>query len=408
MMFCVQRQNFSRDFPRFFPRFFVAMQRTGALSRLLMCSVLFLMFTAISGKVAAAESEGSTVGKHRPATAGAKNRKRSSRKKSAPEGRGAAKAKGQAAVPKKAARASSHSRPRVQKGAAVRKAVPSSSAARQAVTPEGVERPSAKGAAPELLPRCGFTEASRRHLFSRAVYVLDEQTDTPLYSRNADLVAPIASVTKLMTAIVWLDQSPPAMGSRLEVTDDDLDTLKFTNSRLAVGSSVTRADMLHIALMSSENRAAAALSRDYPGGRAAFIAAMNAKAAGLAMPHTHFVNATGLAPENVSTAKELADLVKAANHYQLIRSYSVDKKKLVNIGRGQLQYINSNRLIRYGQVNASVQKTGFINEAGHNMVFRMMVHNRRPVIVSLLGSDTGDGSRLDGVRIAKWLTCSLQ
>jgi D-alanyl-D-alanine endopeptidase (penicillin-binding protein 7) len=262
--------------------------------------------------------------------------------------------------------------------------------------------------APRLLARCGFTPASRRQLFSHAVYVVDENTHTPLYAHNADAVAPIASVSKLMTAIVWLDSAHAPLQRRLEVTSADLDTLKFTHSRLDVGASLTRANMLHVALMSSENRAAAALSRDYPGGRPAFIAAMNAKARHLGMTHTQFTNATGLSPRNVSTARELASLVRAANGYPLIRRYSVDHQERVATGTGQLQYVNSNRLVRYGQVNASVQKTGFINESGHNMVMRVMVHGRRPVIVSLLGSATPEGSRLDGVRIAHWLSCSLR
>lgn len=262
--------------------------------------------------------------------------------------------------------------------------------------------------APRLLARCGFTPASQRHLFSHAVYIVDENTHTPLYARNADAVAPIASVSKLMTAIVWLDSGHAPLARRLEVTSADLDTLKFTHSRLGVGSEVTRANMLHIALMSSENRAAAALSRDYPGGRPAFIAAMNAKAQTLGMTHTHFVNGTGLSPHNVSTARELASLVRAANGYPLIRRYSIDHQDRVSTGKGQLQYVNSNRLVRYGQVRASVQKTGFINESGHNMVMRVMVHGRRPVIVTMLGSTTPEGSRLDGVRIAHWLNCSLR
>ncbi|WP_322102417.1 serine hydrolase [Paraburkholderia sp. J41] len=262
--------------------------------------------------------------------------------------------------------------------------------------------------APRLLARCGFTSASRRQLFSHAVYVVDENTHTPLYARNADAVAPIASVSKLMTAMVWLDSAHAPLARRLAVTRADLDTLKFTHSRLGVGSRVTRANMLHIALMSSENRAAAALSRDYPGGRPAFVAAMNAKARRLGMTHTRFVNGTGLSPHNVSTARELASLVRAANGYPLIRRYSVDHQDRVSTGLGQLQYVNSNRLVRYGQVRASVQKTGFINESGHNMVMRVMVHGRRPVIVTMLGSATPEGSRLDGVRIAHWLNCSLR
>ncbi|WP_240493514.1 serine hydrolase [Pandoraea sp. ISTKB] len=262
-------------------------------------------------------------------------------------------------------------------------------------------------AKPRLLARCGFTPASRKRLFSKAVYIVDEKTHTPLFALNADQVRPIASLSKLMTAVVWLD-SGPAMRAPLSVTRADLDTLKFTHSRLAVGSTLSRADMLHISLMASENRAAAALSRDYPGGRPAFISAMNAKARLLNMPNTRFENSTGLSPRNVSTARELARLVRASNGYPLIRRYSIDNQQLVPTGKGQLQYVNTNRLVRYGKVHASVQKTGFINESGHNMVMRVMVHKTRPVIVTMLGSDTPEGSRLDGVRIAHWLSCSLR
>lgn len=262
--------------------------------------------------------------------------------------------------------------------------------------------------APRLLARCGFTMTSRTRLFSRNVYIVDEQTHTQLYARNADHVAPIASVSKLMTAVVWLDQRHAPLAQPIGVTSADLDTLKFTSSRLTVGSSLTRADMLHIALMSSENRAAAALSRDYPGGRPAFVAAMNAKARSLGMPHTHFVNSTGLSPHNVSTARELATLVRAADGYPLIRLYSTDNEQRVPTSHGQLQYVSSNRLVRYGRVQASVQKTGFINESGHNMVMRVMVHGRRPVIVTMLDSASAEGSRLDGERISHWLNCSLR
>ncbi|VVE69040.1 D-alanyl-D-alanine carboxypeptidase [Pandoraea captiosa] len=262
-------------------------------------------------------------------------------------------------------------------------------------------------AKPRLLARCGFTPASRKRLFSKAVYIVDEKTHTPLFARNADQVRPIASLSKLMTAVVWLD-SAPAMHGPLTVTNADRDTLKYTHSRLRVGSTLSRADMLHISLMASENRAAAAMSRDYPGGRPAFISAMNAKARQLNMPKTRFENATGLSPRNVSTARELARLVRASNQYPLIRRYSIDHQQRVRTGKGQLQYVNTNRLVRYGKVHASVQKTGFINESGHNMVMRVMVHKQRPVIVTMLGSDTPEGSRLDGVRIAHWLSCSLR
>ncbi|QDD66726.1 D-alanyl-D-alanine carboxypeptidase [Herbaspirillum seropedicae] len=371
------------------PLFLSLLRRAGAVARLMMCSLLVLMLATLAGKFSEAQAAGSSAGKHRSAATGAKGRKRTVRKK--------------ASADKPARTARSRRALRRPAAAAAVAGTAATAATAAAATPASAP---ASGK-PELLARCGFTEASRRHIFSRGVYVLDEQTGTPLFERNADTVAPIASVTKLMTAIVWLDQKQLAMGNRLEVTEDDLDTLKFTHSRLGVGASLSRADMLHIALMSSENRAAAALSRDYPGGRPAFIAAMNARAQALGMSHTHFENATGLSPENVSTPRELAALVQAANRYQLIRNDSLDKQKMINIGRGQLQYINSNRLIRYDQVNASVQKTGFINESGHNMVLRMLVHDRRPVIVTMLGSGSADGSRLDGVRIAKWLNCSL-
>lgn len=376
-----------------FPLLLLLLGKTGTLARLLLCSLFLMFLTVVSGKMSEAQAAVSSTGKHRATATGTKGRKRSVRKKAA-------------ASP---ARSASHGRRRVRAAAvAAPAAVAGAAAVGGAAVASTTAAPPASAAKPELLARCGFTEASRRHVFSRGVYVLDEETGTPLFERNADTVAPIASVTKLMTAIVWLDQKQLPMGNRLEVTEEDLDNLKFTHSRLNVGASLSRADMLHIALMSSENRAAAAMSRDYPGGRPAFIAAMNARAQALGMPHTHFENATGLSPENVSTPRELAELVKAANRYQLIRNDSLDKQKIINIGRGQLQYINSNRLIRYGQVNASVQKTGFINESGHNMVLRLLVHDRRPVIVTMLGSDTAEGSRLDGVRIAKWLNCSLK
>jgi D-alanyl-D-alanine endopeptidase (penicillin-binding protein 7) len=390
-MFRTQQSRSGNDL-RFSLLILPGLRRAGMVVRLLMCSVLLLALTAISGKVSEAQAAGSTAGKHRAASSGAKGRNRSVRKK--------------AALPAKA-RTPARGRRHGRAAAVAAGATAATAAAAVAASPAAPAKAITTNTKPELLPRCGFTEASRRHIFSRGVYVLDEETNTPLFERNADTVAPIASVTKLMTAIVWLDQKSLPMANRLEVTEDDLDNLKFTHSRLNVGASLSRADMLHIALMSSENRAAAAMSRDYPGGRPAFIAAMNARAQALGMPHTHFENATGLSPENVSTPRELAELVKAANRYQLIRNDSLDKQKIINIGRGQLQYINSNRLIRYGQVNATVQKTGFINESGHNMVLRLLVHDRRPVIVTMLGSGTADGSRLDGVRIAKWLNCSL-
>ena len=352
----------------------------------MMCAALLCQLLWLAPHSASAAPKAKQPARQAPA-------KQSSRKKAA------------ASKPKRTAHA--RRKATVSRQAASAAAAGATGAAAAAATETAAAQNSASNR-PELLARCGFTPASRRHLFSRAVYVVDEATGTELFSQNADIVKPIASVSKLMMAMVWLDHNKASMRDRLEITEDDLDRLKFSHSRLRVGSKLTRADMLHIALMSSENRAASALSRDYPGGRPAFIDAMNAKAQALGMGHTHFINATGLSPENVSTARELANMVRAANRYALIQRYSVDKQQLINTGVGQLNYINSNRLVRYGKVHASLQKTGFIDESGHNMVMRVMVHDRRPVIMTMLDSDSGDGSRLDGERIAKWLSCSLK
>jgi D-alanyl-D-alanine endopeptidase (penicillin-binding protein 7) len=218
---------------------------------------------------------------------------------------------------------------------------------------------------------------------------------------------PIASVSKLMTAVVSLD-TKRALTKPLDVTVQDQDFDKFTGSRLSVGSKLSRQDMLHIALMSSENRAAAALSRDYAGGRSGFVAAMNAKARSLGMWHTSFVNGTGLSPQNVSTARDLSRLVEAAGRYPLIRAYSTDRAQIVfpGGGRAQLSYHNSNALVRGGDHSIVLQKTGFINEAGHCVVVRMTVHGR-PVDIVVLGAPGAHDHIADVVRIGRWLRCSL-
>ncbi|VVE68625.1 D-alanyl-D-alanine carboxypeptidase [Pandoraea anapnoica] len=413
------------------PRLYRMPPRAIAIARLVLFGVILLIAGLPVSDALAANAHQSSTGKRRhdavkkkkpvvkkakaapkhKATAASTSRKRAATH--AAKGRTSRTAK-KAAPPRhaKVTKSTAKRSPTVAR----RKAVPKAAMAAAGATAATAAKPGVTAAAsaqvstdakPRLLARCGFTPASRKRLFSKAVYIVDEKTHTPLFALNADQVRPIASLSKLMTAVVWLD-SGPAMRAPLTVTNADLDTLKFTHSRLAVGSTLSRANMLHISLMASENRAAAALSRDYPGGRPAFISAMNAKARLLNMPNTRFENATGLSPRNVSTARELARLVRASNGYPLIRRYSIDHQQLVPTGKGQLQYVNTNRLVRYGKVHASVQKTGFINESGHNMVMRVMVHKTRPVIVTMLGSDTPEGSRLDGVRIAHWLSCSLR
>ena len=282
---------------------------------------------------------------------------------------------------------------------------------RRARTHHGARRPHRArhgphaAARPRLLARCGYSSQARRLLHSQSVYVLDVRTGTVLLERNANVVRPIASVSKLMTAIVARRAHRPLDGI-LRVTSLDRDTIKFTGSRLKVGARLSRRDMYHIALMSSENRAAAALSRDYPGGRRGFVAAMNRQARRLGMSHTHFVNPTGLSPHNVSTAADLARLVAAADRDPLIRRFSADKEEVVYPGEGELAYVNSNPLVRFGHWPVRVQKTGFINEAGHCVVIRVLAHGRPETIV-LLGAPTRRDNILDTIQIGNWLKCSL-
>lgn len=238
-------------------------------------------------------------------------------------------------------------------------------------------------------------------LRSGVAYVVDQNSLEPLFDKNSRAVVPIASISKLMTAMVVLD-SKESLGEQIEVTDEDRDYEKNTGSRLSVGSVLSREDMLHIALMASENRAAAALSRYYPGGRPAFIAAMNAKAKQLGMTDTHFENSTGLTSHNVSSARDLVKMVNAAYQYPLIRQFSTDHSYDVYTGKRNLAYNSTNALIRNPSWDIGLQKTGFINEAGECLVMQTTIHNR-PVIMVLLDS-SGKYSRFaDATRVRTWL-----
>ncbi|MBU9693398.1 D-alanyl-D-alanine endopeptidase [Burkholderia multivorans] len=239
-------------------------------------------------------------------------------------------------------------------------------------------------------------------LRSSVAYVVDQNTGEPLFDKNSHAVVPIASISKLMTAMVVLDSKAP-MTEQIEVTDEDRDYEKGTGSRLSVGSVLSREDMLHIALMASENRAAAALSRYYPGGRSAFIAAMNAKAKALGMTDTHFENSTGLSSSNVSSARDLVKMVNAAYQYPLIRKFSTDRTYEVYTGKRNLVYNSTNALIRgNGSWDIGLQKTGFINEAGECLVMQATIHGR-PVVMVLLDS-FGKYSRFaDASRLRNWL-----
>jgi serine-type D-Ala-D-Ala endopeptidase (penicillin-binding protein 7) len=238
-------------------------------------------------------------------------------------------------------------------------------------------------------------------LASSSAMVVDATTGQAIFSKNADQTKPIASITKLMTAMVVLDANPP-MQEMITVSDDDVDYLKHTHSRLPVGTRLPRYDILRLALMSSENRAASSLSRNYPGGRQAFIKAMNAKAAQLGMSHTRFYDPTGLTPSNVSTAEDLVKMVRAASQYELIHEFTTTPNREVALRPNStpLQYKNTNVLVRElaEDWDIKVSKTGYTQEAGRCLVMMAVVANRKAVMVMLDSegklSPVGDANRL--------------
>lgn len=265
-----------------------------------------------------------------------------------------------------------------------------------------VRRAAFKPSAPSLGRSFGLHQTpDALALRSSVAYVIDQNTNEALFEKNARVVLPIASISKLMTAMVTLDANLP-LTDTLEVSNEDRDFEKGTGSRLSVGSRLSRADMLHIALMSSENRAAAALSRHYPGGRLAFITAMNQKAQALGMKDTHFFDSTGLTSRNVSSARDLAKMVNVAYQYPLIREFSTNAGHHVFTGKKAIQYKSTNALVRNASWEIGLQKTGFIREAGGCLVMQVTIQNR-PLIIVLLDS-TDEYSRLgDAMRIHTWV-----
>jgi D-alanyl-D-alanine endopeptidase (penicillin-binding protein 7) len=238
---------------------------------------------------------------------------------------------------------------------------------------------------------------------SSGVLVLDPTTGETLYAKNADQQAPIASITKLMTAMVVLDAKLP-LDEAIEITRDDVDHIKNTTSRLPIGSYFRRDDLLRLALMASENRAAAALARTYPGGIDAFVAAMNAKAQALGLTQTRYVDSSGLSPENVSSPADLGKLVAAASQYELIREYTTTPAVTVQLpnSKRKLSFINTNGLVRHSDWKIGLSKTGYINEAGKCLVMQAMIANQ-PIVIVLLDS-WGRLTRVaDANRIRRWL-----
>lgn len=248
-----------------------------------------------------------------------------------------------------------------------------------------------------------FAQPSGLNLRSQSALILDAQQGSVIYGKKADNIMPIASITKLMTAMVVLDAQLP-LTEKITIKSADVDHLKNTRSRLFVGASLTREEMLRLALMASENRAAAALGRTYPGGTKVFVLAMNNKAFELGMGNSYFVESTGLSSANVSTARDLAKLVEAAYSYEMIRkctTTAVHSVKLPHQKRSLL-YKNSNSLVRRGVWDIDISKTGFLKASGRCLVMHAQILGK-PVIIVLLDS-WGKNTRIgDANRIKKWM-----
>lgn len=240
-------------------------------------------------------------------------------------------------------------------------------------------------------------------LRSGAVLVADADTGEVLYNKNENIPMPIASISKLMSAMVMLDAAQN-MNELIEITEADIDRLKNSGSRLTVGTRLSRQKLLLLGLMSSENRAIHALARHYPGGKSALLLAMNAKAQALGMSQSRFYDPTGLDARNQSTAIDLAYLVQAAYQYPLIRSYSTAQGTTVKNNRGRnLRYKNSNALVREGEWNIGLQKTGYIREAGRCMVLRTTVSGRA-VIMVLLDAPSSYSRVADARAVKEWVS----
>ncbi|MEA3141418.1 MAG: hypothetical protein QOK23_3587 [Gammaproteobacteria bacterium] len=238
-------------------------------------------------------------------------------------------------------------------------------------------------------------------LKSGSVLIVDQTNSSVLYSRNADVAAPIASITKLMTALVVLDAKQP-LDEPIRITDADRDFPKSAFSRLTVGTTLTRGDLMHLALMSSENRAAHALGNNYPGGMRAMVAAMNAKAKALGMTSSYFVDPTGLSSENVASPEDLSKLVIAASKNRTIREYSTDRNYVVRVQKHMVEFRNTDKLVANPAWNIIVQKTGYITEAGKCLVMAAVIEGRSVVIVLL--DSFGKYTRVaDAQRVKTWM-----
>ena len=243
-------------------------------------------------------------------------------------------------------------------------------------------------------------------LRSSAALVQDAETGEILYGKNASAVAPIASITKLMTAMVVLDANLD-LNQVITISGEDMDALRGTHSRLKPGASLSRDELLRLALMASENRAAAALARTYPGGIDAFRNAMNHKAQMLGMNNAHFDDATGLSSANVASAEDLVKMVRAAHRYELIRDYTTATGHEVQVAGRPLSYHNTNRLVANESWNIGLSKTGFTNDAGRCLVLQAKLAQRQVIIVLL--DSWGKLTRIgDANRIRAWMEANAR
>ncbi|MDB5809510.1 MAG: D-alanyl-D-alanine endopeptidase [Betaproteobacteria bacterium] len=278
---------------------------------------------------------------------------------------------------------------------------PAKSAARKGARPHVAIR-AKHNAEPDII-------AGSPNLKSSSALVFDLEDGQAIYGKNTQNRTPIASITKLMTSMVVLDANLP-QEETIYIDAADYDSIKHTGSRLGMGTGLPRREMLRLALMSSENRAAASLARAYPGGTPAFVAAMNRKAGELSMTNTRFVDSTGLSSDNVSTAEDLVKMVKGAYEYALIREYTTTSAHEVETSAGRsLQFRNSNGLVRAPNSSWEIglSKTGYISEAGRCLVMQAKIA-ARPVIIVLLDS-WGKQTRIgDANRIKKWLETKLE
>jgi D-alanyl-D-alanine endopeptidase (penicillin-binding protein 7) len=332
--------------------------------------------------------------------------------KSAPQAAASKKAVG-APVVRKGTLPQSVSSTTVRKQAAVEKG---GRPAKALKTPLRAERAARNGKlvrasyAPRAIepPRLSIGNAIGLHLVddpldlrSSVAMVIDQQTGETLYEKNPDAVLPIASITKVMTAMVVLDAGLP-MDEMLDIAEADRDTERHSGSRLPIGSKLSRAEMMQLSLMASENRAAHALGRHFPGGVRAFVAAMNAKAQAIGMTDSRFADPTGLSGNNVSNARDLARMVRAAHGYPVIRAYSTATDLTVDTGYRQVTFRSTNRLVDDPNWSVGMQKTGYISEAGKCLVMQARIEGR-PVILVLLDAAGAQSRFADAQRLRRWI-----